>query len=98
MKKLLSVVMCGLIVMSFAACGNKTEAPKTQQGETQSTENKDNQQKSGEQQQEITMTEEELKNVVNEFNTTKDPERKEELRQKISEFLKQAENKAGTEK
>ncbi len=97
MKKLLSIVMCGLIAMSFAACGNKTEVPKTQESETQSTENKDNQQKSGEQ-QEITMTEEELKNVVNEFNTTDDPERKEELRQKIAEFLKQAENKAGTEK
>ncbi len=112
MKKILSLLLCVMIVMSFAACGKKDEGLKNTSGAIQSedvtkednaegidkaedkTDEKaaeSNEEDASETQVLPSTTAEELEGMVDEFNTTEDPERKEELRKELEEFLKQAE-------
>ena len=102
MKKLLSIILCVVIAMSFVACGKKTETKNTPdvkhsddvKTDVQNNENKDDEKKtdaSDETQVLPQQTASDLENKIDEFNTTEDPERKEELRKELEEFLKQAE-------
>ncbi len=102
MKKLISIILCVMLAMSVVACGKKTETksgPDTVQSETANedeakAETKGEADSSAETKVLPQTSANELEDKVNEFNTTEDPERKEELRKELEEFLKQAEEMA----
>ncbi len=104
MKKLLSIILCVVIAMSFVACGKKTEtknSPDVKQSEKSSVDGEVNgetnmkedekENASAETQVLPQQTASDIENKIDEFNTTEDPERKAELRKELEEFLKQAE-------
>ena len=111
MKRIISLLVCLMLVLSFSACGKKSDNGKTSdesinteqkadsENKTKEEENSDNKadnaELDGEASSEVKQlpvdSAKQLENMVNEFNSTDDPERKEELRKQLEEILKQAE-------
>lgn len=109
MKRVISLLLCLMLVLSFSACGKKNESTSDkgtvaeqkadgghQTKEEKSSDNKvDNAKSDNETSSEVKQlpveSAEQLESMVDEFNSTDDPERKEELRKQLEEILNQAE-------
>lgn len=111
MKRVISLLLCLMIVLSFSACGKKgdnentsdksikTEQKANGENQTKEEERSDNKADNAESDNEVSSevkqlpieSAEQLESIVDEFNSTDNPERKEELRKQLEEILKQAE-------
>lgn len=115
MKKVISLILCLMLVLSFSACGKKSDSTsdkgtvaeqksdvknkseedasddKTKNDTNKKSDNVESDDGSSEVNQLPVESAEQLEGMVNEFNNTEDPERKEELRKQLEEILKQAE-------
>ena len=111
MKRIVSLLVCLMLVLSFSACGKKSDNGKTSdesinteqkadsENQTKEEERSDNKADNAESDNEVSSevkqlpieSAEQLESIVDEFNSTDNPERKEELRKQLEEILKQAE-------
>lgn len=110
-KKLMIFAICAVMALTAVGCGSKNSssdaAPSAQQssGQNNSSDNKDSsdngekaqdgENNSDEAKSDIN-TMDQLQDKVDEFNNTDDPERKEELRKELENFIRQAESDAVT--
>ncbi len=115
MKKIISLFLCLMMLVSFSACvkddnsdttpeGAKSSAVELQGDEAEETEtaeknsdtapDEDSAKSQEEEAEPIINSGEELESMVNEFNETEDPERKEELREELQKILEQVEKAA----
>lgn len=118
MKKIISLLMCLMVIISLSACGKKNSTDSTSVSENADKaaveQQKDNdtdikEEKSADKSEEKAVkaesdnnnaadveqlpveSAEQLESMVDEFNNTDDPERKEELRKELEKILQQAE-------
>ncbi len=104
MKRLFIIMMCLVLMFSVAACGKdkeKTEedvkleqsVTEEETGREETGETKDGGVVVNEEDTKTVVVEsaEDLGEIVDEFNTTTDPERKEELREELEKIFAQAE-------
>ncbi len=106
MKKILALVLCVMLAFCFAGCAEEKgempdKAPVKSSTDNAAEENqqseqteKKNDETQGGAEAPVVESAEELEGMINEFNDTDDPERKEELRQQLEAILSQAEEMA----
>lgn len=93
MKKILALLLCIVLAFTVVGCGKDKVEDGQQVTSEQSVNNDEN---ASEQEKEPVIiegvgTQEEFVDMINEFNTTEDPAKKEELGKIIQEVLERAE-------
>ena len=108
-KKTVLAILCVVLCLSAFGCGSKNSgddkkdsAQQTEQTDGNAAKDEqnrdnglsDNKSSDNSGQAPVIESGEELKSMVDEFNNTDDPEKKEELRKKLEAFLNQAEQQS----